>query len=66
MIIFFAMVGDFLKKKLWLEVTYPSNYNKSLLIIFLTLVSEVRDNIAMSSPTLPNLRHGCFRYCYKV
>ena len=51
--LFLLVLFYFLKKILWLEVNYPSNYNKSLLIMFLTLISAVHGNMAITSPFYP-------------
>jgi hypothetical protein len=51
--LFILVLFYFLKKILWLEVNYPSNYNKSLLIMFLTLISAVHCNMAITSPFYP-------------
>jgi hypothetical protein len=51
--LFILVLFYFLKKVLWLEVNYPSNYNKSLLIMFLTLISSVHGNMAITSPFYP-------------
>jgi hypothetical protein len=51
--LFILILFYFLKKILWLEVTYPSNYNKSLLIMFLTLLSAIHGNMAIASPFYP-------------
>jgi hypothetical protein len=51
--LFILVLFYFLKKILWLEVNYPSNYNKSLLIMFLTLISAVHGNMVITSPFYP-------------
>jgi hypothetical protein len=51
--LFLLVLFYFLKKILWLEVNYPSNYNKSLLIMFLTLISAVHGNMVITSPFYP-------------
>jgi hypothetical protein len=51
--LFILVIFYFLKKILWLEVNYPSNYNKSLLIMFLTLISAVHGNMVITSPFYP-------------
>jgi hypothetical protein len=41
------------KKIIWLEANYPSNYNRSLLIMFLTLLSSVHAIIFLTIPFYP-------------
>lgn len=43
----------FLKKSIWIVVNYPSNYNKSLLIMFLTLISSIHTIIFLGIPFYP-------------
>lgn len=47
------MLLYFLKKVIWLVFYYPSNYNKSLLIMFLTLISSFHAIIFLTIPFYP-------------